>query len=50
MFLFVAPVAAVLGQAPPPLGSWVIILSVAPALLAADMLDKRLRARRRTAR
>ena len=49
-FLFLAPVASVLGQAPPPLESWVVILSVAPALLAADMLDKRLRARRRTAR
>src|SRR5581483_11674952 len=44
-FLFLPPAAAVLGQAPPPLESWVVILFAAPAVLAADALHKWLRAR-----
>jgi calcium-translocating P-type ATPase len=49
IFLFIPPIAAVLGQAPPPFESWGVILLAAPAALAADALHKRLRGRRRSA-
>lgn len=43
VFLFIPPVAGVLGQAPPPpFGALLAILAV-PAVLAADYLHKRIR-------
>jgi magnesium-transporting ATPase (P-type) len=44
--LYVAPVAALLGQAPPTALGWGVALLAAPAVLLADALNKRSRARR----
>lgn len=44
--LWVPPVAELLDQWNPPLAGWVVALASAPALLAVDALDKRLRAHR----
>jgi magnesium-transporting ATPase (P-type) len=41
-FLFIPPLAAVLGQAPPPWQGWLVAALTAPVVLAADALDKRL--------
>jgi len=49
LVLLVPPIATVLGQANPPLAGWAIALLSAPAVLAVDALDKRVRARRREA-
>jgi magnesium-transporting ATPase (P-type) len=38
--LYVPPIAAVLGQAPPPAAAWGVILLAAPALLAADAIHR----------
>jgi calcium-translocating P-type ATPase len=46
VFLFVPPVATVLGQAPPPAAGWAVALLAAPAVLIVDLVDKRLRHRR----
>lgn len=46
LFLFVSPVAALLGQAPPPLLGGAVALLAAPAILATDALHKVWRARR----
>jgi len=43
VLLFVRPVATLLGQAPPPLVGGVVAVLVVPALLVADLVDKRLR-------
>lgn len=43
--LLVTPVAQVLGQANPPAAGWAVALASAPIVLAADALDKRIRAR-----
>ncbi|CAH0130929.1 MULTISPECIES: cation-translocating P-type ATPase [unclassified Arthrobacter] len=43
VFLGVEPVAALLGQAPPPPQGWAMALLAVPAVLAADYLYKRLR-------
>jgi len=48
MFLTVGPVADVLDHGLPSLGGWLVALASAPAVLAADTLDKRRRARRAT--
>ncbi|MBL8774316.1 MAG: cation-transporting P-type ATPase [Acidimicrobiales bacterium] len=48
-FIGFAPLADLLGQAPPPLAGWLVVASAAPAVLAADTLAKvalRRRARR----
>jgi hypothetical protein len=39
-FLFVAPVADLLDQAPPPAWAWPVVLAAAPVLLAADTIQK----------
>jgi calcium-translocating P-type ATPase len=39
-FLFVAPVASLLGHAPPPLWGWAVAALAVPAVLAADALHK----------
>ncbi|MBK9180485.1 MAG: cation-transporting P-type ATPase [Acidimicrobiales bacterium] len=39
-FLFIGPVADVLGQAPPPLAGAVVAVAAAPAVLAADAVHK----------
>jgi magnesium-transporting ATPase (P-type) len=44
-FLFVPPLASLLGHAPPPLWGWVVAVLAIPAVLAADALHKRMRAR-----
>ncbi len=44
--LLVTPVADVIGHAPPPAVGWLVALLSAPALLAVDALDKRIRASR----
>lgn len=45
LFLFVPPIAAVLSHAPPPLAAFGVALLAAPAVLAADALEKALHAR-----
>lgn len=45
-FVFVPPVADVIGQAPPTLLGWAVALLAAPAVLLADAADKARRARR----
>ncbi|WP_081743470.1 cation-translocating P-type ATPase C-terminal domain-containing protein [Arthrobacter sp. H20] len=45
LFLYVPPVAAALGQAPPPVPGLVVALSAIPGVLLADWLHKRLRQR-----
>ncbi|MGN6576492.1 MAG: cation transporting ATPase C-terminal domain-containing protein, partial [Nocardioides sp.] len=45
--LFVVPLALLLDQAPPPAAGWVVAIASAPALLAVDGLDKRVRRRSR---
>jgi hypothetical protein len=40
-FVYIAPLAALLGQAPPPALGWAVALLAAPAVLAADALHKR---------
>lgn len=45
--LLVPVLAAVLGQAPPPLVGWAVALAAIPVLLAADAADKSLRRRSR---
>jgi hypothetical protein len=42
-FMFITPVATVLGHSPPTAAGWAVALLAAPAVLAADLLDKRLR-------
>lgn len=42
-FLFVGPVASLLGHAPPPLWGWAVAALAAPAVLAADAVHKSLR-------
>jgi calcium-translocating P-type ATPase len=44
-FLFVPPVARVLGHAPPTTAGWVVALLSAPAVLIADLVEKRMRHR-----
>ncbi len=44
--LFVGPVARQLEHANPPLVGWVVALSAAPLVLAADAIDKRFRRNR----
>jgi magnesium-transporting ATPase (P-type) len=41
-FLFVGPLATLLGQAPPPPLGWAVAVLAAPAVLAADAAHKRL--------
>ena len=43
-FLFVPPLASLLGHAPPPLWGWAVAGLAIPAVLAADALHKRMRA------
>jgi magnesium-transporting ATPase (P-type) len=43
-FLFVPPVASLLGHAPPPLWGWAVASLAVPAVLAADALHKLMRA------
>jgi hypothetical protein len=45
VFLFVGPVAALLGQAPPPLEGLAIAALAIPGVVAGDALHKRLRHR-----
>jgi len=45
--LLITPVAAVLGQASPPMAGWLVALAAPPIVLAVDALDKHLRERRR---
>lgn len=40
-FVYIAPLAALLGQAPPPAVGWAVALLAAPAVLATDALHKR---------
>jgi calcium-translocating P-type ATPase len=40
-FLFVPPLASLLGHAPPPLWGWAVAVLAVPAVLAADALHKR---------
>ncbi|MGA0121784.1 MAG: cation transporting ATPase C-terminal domain-containing protein [Gaiellales bacterium] len=42
----VAPVADLLGQAPPPMAGWAVAACAAPAVFGADALHKALRRRR----
>jgi hypothetical protein len=42
-FMFVDPLASLLGQAPPPALGWAVALLAAPAVLAADAAHKRRR-------
>jgi len=44
-FLFIAPIAAVLGQAPPPAWGWLIAAAGLPVMLGVDALHKSLRHR-----
>jgi membrane protein implicated in regulation of membrane protease activity len=39
-FLFIPPVASLLGHAPPPLWGWAVAALAIPALLAADAVHK----------
>lgn len=48
-FLFVGPVASLLGHAPPPLWGWAVAALAAPAVLLADAVHKAARRRRQTA-
>jgi magnesium-transporting ATPase (P-type) len=48
LVLFVTPVALLLGHANPPPAGWAVALAAGPVLLAADALDKRVRAGRAT--
>ena len=45
-FLFIPPVASLLGQAPPEPIGWLVAALTAPALLAVDALHKRWQSRR----
>jgi magnesium-transporting ATPase (P-type) len=49
-FLLIPPVASVLDQAPPPAAGLAVALLAAPAVLGADALHKRARARRHRVR
>jgi calcium-translocating P-type ATPase len=49
-FLLIPPVASLLDQAPPPAAGLAVAMLTAPALLAADAVHKRTRARRRRVR
>jgi magnesium-transporting ATPase (P-type) len=49
-FLYVGPLAAMLGHAPPNAAGYAVALAAAPALLAVDLVQKRLRARARSVR
>jgi Cation transporting ATPase, C-terminus len=40
-FVFVAPLAALLGHPPPPAAGWAVALLAAPAVLAVDAVHKR---------
>ncbi len=42
-FLFVPPLARLLGHAPPPLEGWAVAALAIPAVLAVDAVHKRLR-------
>jgi magnesium-transporting ATPase (P-type) len=44
-FLFIPPVASVLGQAPPPLSGWLVAISGIPVMLGIDALHKHVRRR-----
>jgi magnesium-transporting ATPase (P-type) len=47
-FIWFPPLARLLGQAPPPLEGWLVVVLAAPAVLAADTVAKAgLRRRRR---
>jgi len=48
-FLFIAPLAALLGQAPPNVGGFLVALLAVPAVLAADAIQKRYKRRVRQA-
>nr|MCU0271235.1 cation-transporting P-type ATPase [Acidimicrobiales bacterium] len=50
LFLLVPPVADLLGQAPPPAIAWPVVLAAAPAVVAADTVQKAFQARRRRRR
>jgi calcium-translocating P-type ATPase len=45
-FLFIGPVASLLGQAPPPAAGLVVAVLAAPAVIAVDALHKAVRGRR----
>jgi magnesium-transporting ATPase (P-type) len=47
VFLFLPPMATLLGHAPPPIAGWVVALLTAPAVLLADALHKAYRSGRR---
>ncbi|MCC7541382.1 MAG: cation-transporting P-type ATPase [Deltaproteobacteria bacterium] len=49
MFLFVPPIARLLGIAPPPAIGWWFAAAAAPAMIVADLAHKKLRARRAAA-
>ena len=44
-FLFISPLASLLGHAPPPLWGWTVAVLAIPAVLAADAAHKKVRAR-----
>jgi magnesium-transporting ATPase (P-type) len=46
VFMFVPPIALILGHAPPTTTGWAIALLSAPAVLLADLVEKRTRTRR----
>jgi calcium-translocating P-type ATPase len=46
VFLFVPPVASLLGHAPPPLWGWAVATTAVPAVLVADALHKWIRRRK----
>jgi calcium-translocating P-type ATPase len=46
-FEFIGPVAAVLGQAPPPAIGWLVAVCGVPVMLGVDLLHKHLRAHRK---
>lgn len=45
-FLFIPPVASILGQAPPPALGWAVAVTGVPVMLAVDALHKSIRRRR----
>ena len=45
LMVYVPPIARALGQAPPPLTGWLVVVVAAPFLLGIDAVDKRLRRR-----
>lgn len=44
--LFVAPLASLLGQSPPPLAGWIVAIASPPIMLGVDAVHKRIRRRR----